>query len=582
MRKIIFLLTLFTAKAATAQVSPSPFYIPNNPDSIIHIVNVNKVQRRVYNVDLLKMGFSKRKIDSLKAMVVPEGRVQYIIDSTLATYNLDGYTKPQIDSIRGVISGELNLKLNISDTTNMLRNYAKSIDLNNKVDKVAGKALSDRNYTNADSLKLAGIYPSGKTWLLFGDSFSSDISTTTKFPYLVANKLKLGTMATIAMSGNKISHQNAKLDSIITNNPSYLSGFDFVTIMVGANDYAGTPLGTIESDTNSNTMAGYLRRMIVKILNNAPNSTIYIITLPEANGAGLTYKIAGLAGWKLSEWAALIGNISFDYGVQVIDLYSNSQFNLKTIPTYTVDGLHPSATGSKIIGDQIISAFINKSANAASSIANSKLDKSTIVDYLKKSGDTLVGTQYINPASAGLLRLGASFAFNGYAGNGGGVSQNIYHDGSGWKYTGNGAGMLMWGGSAGEFSIYTAPSGSTGASASISNKFTVLNDGYAYFTDGLKVGGILTVDFIPSGAGDFLTKTPSGAVTYRTPSETLSDIGAAPKASPIFTGIISTDINTAPSSATDTGTTGEIRFTSTGIYICIATNTWIKCVGATF
>jgi hypothetical protein len=41
-------------------------------------------------------------------------------------------------------------------------------------------------------------------------------------------------------------------------------------------------------------------------------------------------------------------------------------------------------------------------------------------------------------------------------------------------------------------------------------------------------------------------------------------------------------LNIAPSSATATGTTGEIRFTAAGIFICTATNTWIKCVGASF
>jgi hypothetical protein len=41
-------------------------------------------------------------------------------------------------------------------------------------------------------------------------------------------------------------------------------------------------------------------------------------------------------------------------------------------------------------------------------------------------------------------------------------------------------------------------------------------------------------------------------------------------------------LNTAPTTATSTGTLGEIRFTASGIYICTATNTWIKCVGATF
>lgn len=35
-------------------------------------------------------------------------------------------------------------------------------------------------------------------------------------------------------------------------------------------------------------------------------------------------------------------------------------------------------------------------------------------------------------------------------------------------------------------------------------------------------------------------------------------------------------LNTAPSSATDTGVTGEIRVTATYIYVCTATNTWVR------
>lgn len=35
-------------------------------------------------------------------------------------------------------------------------------------------------------------------------------------------------------------------------------------------------------------------------------------------------------------------------------------------------------------------------------------------------------------------------------------------------------------------------------------------------------------------------------------------------------------LNTAPASATDTGTTGEIRVTDTYIYVCTATNTWVR------
>jgi hypothetical protein len=41
-------------------------------------------------------------------------------------------------------------------------------------------------------------------------------------------------------------------------------------------------------------------------------------------------------------------------------------------------------------------------------------------------------------------------------------------------------------------------------------------------------------------------------------------------------------IKAAPSSSTATGTAGEMRPCADGIYICIATNSWIKCTGTTF
>jgi len=42
------------------------------------------------------------------------------------------------------------------------------------------------------------------------------------------------------------------------------------------------------------------------------------------------------------------------------------------------------------------------------------------------------------------------------------------------------------------------------------------------------------------------------------------------------------DLNTAPSSSSDTGTKGEIRVTADAIYICSATDTWVKADLATF
>lgn len=41
-------------------------------------------------------------------------------------------------------------------------------------------------------------------------------------------------------------------------------------------------------------------------------------------------------------------------------------------------------------------------------------------------------------------------------------------------------------------------------------------------------------------------------------------------------------LNAAPASATATGTTGEIRYTATHIYLCTATNTWVRAALSTF
>jgi hypothetical protein len=43
-----------------------------------------------------------------------------------------------------------------------------------------------------------------------------------------------------------------------------------------------------------------------------------------------------------------------------------------------------------------------------------------------------------------------------------------------------------------------------------------------------------------------------------------------------LTGVSTTNFPTAPSSATDTGTTGEVRITATYIYVCTATDTWVR------
>ena len=39
---------------------------------------------------------------------------------------------------------------------------------------------------------------------------------------------------------------------------------------------------------------------------------------------------------------------------------------------------------------------------------------------------------------------------------------------------------------------------------------------------------------------------------------------------------------TAPATATSTGTAGQVAYDATHFYICVATNTWVRCTLATF
>ena len=77
---------------------------------------------------------------------------------------------------------------------------------------------------------------------------------------------------------------------------------------------------------------------------------------------------------------------------------------------------------------------------------------------------------------------------------------------------------------------------------------------------------------IGDGATEW-TGLPYSAAAGIAPADATED-GHLWFASPTF--------DTAPSSATDTGTMGEIRVTADAIYICTATNTWVKAALASW
>ena len=73
--------------------------------------------------------------------------------------------------------------------------------------------------------------------------------------------------------------------------------------------------------------------------------------------------------------------------------------------------------------------------------------------------------------------------------------------------------------------------------------------------------------------------------TIRPVKNNITDLGTstAKYKDVYYDGVLqSGTLNSAPSSATDTGTTGEVRFTADYIYVCVATNTWKRTAISTF
>lgn len=217
--------------------------------------------------------------------------------------------------------------------------------------QVTGTSISSGNSyaPNFSSLK-------GKQWNIFGDSFSNDIPND----YVGIVRDNLGLIATTnAVSGAKLSEQLAVAKAFVAGSPTYFTTFDIVTLHIGVNDFANDliPLGTPLSTIGDGTFAGDLKDFIQVILTSNPKVKLYIITPPEANGAGVLYKAVNSEGWSIKDLSVLISSVCLDYSIQCIDLYSMSGFNLQTIPTYTSDLLHPNSDGRRKLADIVSQAF---------------------------------------------------------------------------------------------------------------------------------------------------------------------------------------------------------------------------------
>lgn len=293
-------------------------------------------------------------------------------------------------------------------------------DFTNKIQVTGSSNVTGNSYAaNFSNL-------SGKRWVIFGDSFSND----TTYDYVATVKNNLGLIATTnAVAGAQIADMVDTLDARIAANFAYLNLFDIISLHVGVNDFANgsIPLGTINSTVGDGSYAGQLMYFIQTALSNNPSIKMYIITPPEANGAGVAYHGTNSpAGWTLNELSQLIGQICAKYSVQCIDLYALSNLNLQTIPTLLGDGLHPSyPVGTTYMGNIVAQSFLTNSQKGKLPYMPS-LDSAYIPYYngstfknshIKDSVNTVISNGIVTPTGNFTSNLNTTNF---------GVSQDIY------------------------------------------------------------------------------------------------------------------------------------------------------------
>lgn len=199
----------------------------------------------------------------------------------------------------------------------------------------------------------------GQNWIIYGDSYSDNLSLD--YPGRVRDRLGLNT-TTKAVAGARIYTMVDTLKNNLIANPTLFQSFDIFSLHIGVNDFAASdrPLGDINSAVEADNIAGQLKYFIETVLTNNPMIKMFIITPPEADGGGVAYQSTNSQGWTLRDMSLLYSQICALYSVQCIDLYNLSQLNLETIPTMLPDGLHPGfPEGRNFMGDIVAQSFLS-------------------------------------------------------------------------------------------------------------------------------------------------------------------------------------------------------------------------------
>jgi len=594
MKKLILLLFLlpFFAGAQTYQSMPQAGYGP--------------VKRMLFDSVLtLPLGITKLQNISGGRDV---GQLRYnVTDSSLYTYSGSRWIKSGIDT--STIYYNLGLKLNISDTAAMM---AAAPRVQRFLDSVANlKSSIDLKLNIADSSTMLAPY-TRLTQTALKLNISDTSSMLSAYTRLAANALKLNISDTAAMMAAAPRVQRF-LDSVANLKTSIATKQNTLTLTTTGTSGAATLTGATLNipqylSANIYNSNGSLTGNRTLTLNSQPLTFLGTTrTRFHANGR-MTIGDTTDAGFKLD----VIGEDARINGLRIgkgnAQLSNNMVIGSNSLASVTTGGNNFAAginaltaltTGANniAIGTNALNAVTATNGSVAIGIDAGKLNtakecviigSSAMLQPNTGENQTYVGFQAGRGGSGVYNTALGAFTLlnnNGGGGNTGLGMQAVQANISGSHNTGSGFQAL--------YSTTGSNNSATGSQVLWANTTGANNVAMGYNAGRFITGGSTTATAVDNsiliGFGvKVAANTQTNQIVIGYDATGLgSNTTVIGNSSTTTTGLygnirLVSGMATAPASSTASGTVGDIRVTSGFIYVCIATNTWVRTILTTF
>lgn len=252
----------------------------------------------------------------------------------------------------------------IIDFNNPYNKYIRTIDLEN--------SSANKEWVNINNkiVESVGDELTSKKILCLGDSITQGVNASndnTTYPGYLKNKYGMN-VTNVGIAGSTWANYNDGYDDIsiihqVDNNT--LSGYDYITIFAGTNDWGRNNGNTIgdKTDNVKNTVKGAMNYVIEKILTDNPSAKLMIITpmwrQRQSVGDNKDSDTNALGGQYLIDYVNAIEEQANFLHIPCLNLYKNCLINKFNYNNYLSDGLHPNDKGYELLADKISSALKN-------------------------------------------------------------------------------------------------------------------------------------------------------------------------------------------------------------------------------